>query len=363
MRKFLVSASIAALALAAPARAQMPWSGSGELTDSDSQGEEGRRYDTHRLTLEAGQSYRIAVNAEAFDPLAELYRPGTAEPVARDDDSGPGLNALIGFTPPQGGGGDYELRVTSFSAEGRGAYTASASIRPPLPAPQRSTGAGEGRIDDNDAAEEDEGRHYDEYAVRLEAGRRYRISVDSSDFDSVARLYAPTRGEPVAQNDDSEGLNPRISYAPRESGDYILRVIAFSSDGSGAYRYRVAEQAPLPPPATFFSRMEATIWKVYTGTLAASDPETDGKHFDDYLVHFDAGQERLIRLDATGFDPVVQIHRADQRDGEPLASDDDGGDGLNSMLLYKADAAGDYVVRVVSLGSNGAGSYRLRVSE
>jgi hypothetical protein len=361
MRKYLVSASIAALALAAPALAQVPWSASGELTDSDSQGPEGRRYDGHRLTLEAGQRYRITVNAEGFDPLAELHRPGTAEPVARDDDSGPGLNALIGFTPAQGG--DYELRVTSFSAGGRGAYTASASISPPLPAPQRSSGAGEGRIDDNDATDEGEEQRYDEYAVRLEAGRRYRISVDSSDFDSVARLYAPARGEPVAQNDDSDGLNPRISYAPRESGDYILRVVAFSAEGRGAYRYRVAEQAPLPAPSTFFSRMEATIWKVYTGTLAASDPETDGRHFDDYLVHFEAGQERLIRLDATGFDPIVQILRAEQRDGEPLASDDDGGDGLNSMLLHKAEAAGDYIVRVISLGSNGAGSYRLRVSE
>jgi hypothetical protein len=361
MRRFLVSASIAALAMAAPASAQIPWSASGELTDSDSQGPESRRYDSHRLTLEAGQRYRISVNSEAFDPLAELYRPGTAEPVTRDDDSGPGLNAMIGYTPRESG--EFELRVTSFSGGGRGAYTASAAIRPPVPAPQRSSGAGEGRIDDNDAAGEEEDNRYDEYAVRLEAGRRYRISVDSSDFDPVARLYAPARGEPVAQNDDSDGLNPRISYAPRESGDYILRVAAFSDEGRGAYRYRVAEQAPLPAPSTFFSRMEATIWKVYTGSLAASDPETDGRHFDDYLVHFEAGQERLIRLDATGFDPVVQILRADQRDGEPIESDDDGGDGLNSMLLHKAEAAGDYVVRVISLGSDGTGSYRLRISE
>jgi hypothetical protein len=361
MRNFIVPASIAALALASPAAAQAPWSASGELTDTDSQGPDNKRYDTHRLTLEAGQRYRISVNSEAFDPLAELYRPGTAEPVARDDDSGPGLNAMIGYAPRESG--EFELRVTSFSGGGRGAYTASATVRGPLPDPQRSSGAGEGRIDDNDAAGEEEDNRYDEYAVRLEAGRRYRISVDSSDFDPVARLYGPERGEPVAQNDDSDGLNPRISYAPRESGDYVLRVIAFSAEGRGAYRYRVAEQPPLPAPSTFFTRMEATIWKVYTGTLAASDPETDGRHFDDVLVHFDAGQERLIRLDATGFDPIVQIHRADQRDGEPLASDDDGGDGLNSMLLYKAETAGDYVVRVISLGSDSTGSYRLRVSE
>jgi hypothetical protein len=352
MRAYLLTASISALILAMPAAAQAPWSAAGELGDADSQGAEQRRYDAHPLRLEAGRRYRISVTSEAFDPLAELYRPGQAEPVARDDDSGPGLNASIAFAPTESG--DYVLRVTSFSAEGRGAYTAAVALRRPPGPPRPGADSGAGRLEDD----------FDQYAIRLEAGRRYRISVDSADFDPIAGLYRAGRDEPVAENDDGgDGVNSRLSYVPPESGDYVLRVAAFGGGDGGAYTYRIAPQPPLPPPSTLFSRMEATIWRVYTGTLAASDPDDEGPHFDDYLVHFDAGQERTIRLDAAGFDTVVKVYRVEDREGEALASNDDSGGTLNSMLTYKAEQAGDYVVRATALSATGLGPYRLRVSE
>lgn len=353
MRGYLVTASLAALILAAPAAGQTPWTAAGELTDADSQGDGQRRYDSHPLRLEAGQRYRISVDAEAFDPLAELYRPGRAEPVARDDDSGPGVNARIAYTPTESG--DYVLRVTAFSAEGRGAYTAALALQRPQAPPRPGAEAGAGRLEDGE---------YDQYAIRLEAGRRYRISVDSADFDPIARLYRAGRDEPVAENDDAGGgLNSRISYMPPESGDYVLRVASFGGDDSGAYTYRIALQPPLPPPLTFFSRMEATIWRVYTGALAASDPDDDGRHFDDYLVTFAAGQRRTISLDSDAFDSVVKVYRAAERDGEPLASNDDGGGGLNALLIFAAEQPGDYIVRVTSFSGAGLGAYRLRVSE
>jgi len=363
MRNFLVTASIAAIAIAAPAAAQAPWSGSGELTDTDSRGAEQRRYDNHPLRLEAGQRYRISVNAEAFDPLAELYRDGQAEPVARDDDGGPGLNARIAYTPTENG--DYVLRVTSFSDAGRGAYTAALELaRPPAP-PMQGAATGAGRIEEGDQIDDgSEGQVYDAYAIRLEAGQRYRIAVDSADFDAVARLYRPGQEEPVAQNDDGEGLNPRLSYAPPESGDYVLRIAAYGAAGRGGYTYRVARQPPLPAPLTFFSRMEATIWRVYTGAIAAADPSDDqNRHFDDYLVTFAAGQKRMIALESSAFDSYVQIFRAGERDGTALASDDDSGGGVNAMLIFTAEQAGDYVVRVSPLGASATGAYRLRVSE
>ena len=44
-----------------------------------------------------------------------------------------------------------------------------------------------GEITESDAG--GTGQHYDNHTLRLEAGQRYRISVDSSAFDTVARLY------------------------------------------------------------------------------------------------------------------------------------------------------------------------------
>lgn len=361
-----VSAAAMAIAfLSSPALAQAPWSASGELTDSDSVGDGQHRYDDHPIHLEAGHRYRISVDSTAFDPVARLLRAGQAAPVAENDDSN-GLNPRISYTPPESG--DFVLRVTAYAAEGRGAYTAGLAELPPLPPGQAVPWSVSGRIEDGDASDGGaDAPHYDEYVLRLEAGQRYRISLDSSAFDSIARLYRPGVDEPVAENDDSGGtLNSLISYRPTESGDYVLRVAPLAANGRGAYRAAATIAPPWPAPLTLFRRMEATVWRVYTGEISAADPDNGGTHFDDYLVHFEAGQERMITLDATGrepFDTVVQIYRAEDREGEPLSSNDDSGGTLNSMLIYKADRAGDYVIRATALNGDGRGPYRLRVSE
>ena len=70
-----------------------------------------------------------------------------------------------------------------------------------------------------------------------------------------------------------------------------------------------------------------------------------------------------VHVSGRGDDRIVQVMRADGREGEPLASNDDSGGTLNSLLQFKAEAAGDYIVRVTSFAANGRGRYRLRVSE
>lgn len=359
-------AAIAIAFIAAPAWAQAPWSAAGELTDSDSVGDEQRRYDDHIVRLEAGQRYRISVDASAFDAVARLYRAGETSTAVAENDDGEGLNPRISYSPPASG--DFVLRVSAFGADGRGAYTAGIAALPPLPPSVPVPWATSGRIETGDSAEAgSEGRRYDEYSLRLEGGRRYRISVNASDFDPLARLYRAGSDEVVAENDDSGGtLNSLISYRPTEAGDYVLRVSPLANDGRGAYRAAAALAPAWAAPATYFQRMEATVWRVYTGTLAASDGDNGGVPFDDYVVHFEAGQERTIMLDAQGrepFDTVVQIYRAADREGEPLSSNDDSGGNLNSMLVFKAEQAGDYIVRATALGAGATGPYRLRVSE
>ena len=367
MRKFW-TASVAALAFtfaAAPASAQAPWSASGELTDNDSVGDEQHRYDDHTIQLEAGTRYRISVDSSAFDPVARLYRQGSTAPVAENDD-GDGLNSRINYTPTESG--SYTLRVLAFAAEGRGAYTAGIAQLPPLPPGQPVPWSVNGRIDDDDASAGADSPHYDEHVLRLEAGRRYILKVESSAFDPVARLYRAGEEEVLAENDDGgDGLNSRISFVPETTGDYALRVTPLANDGRGAYRASAELAPPLPAPLTMFQRMSATVWRVYEGALTNGDGEggANGARVDDYLVHFDRNQERMIMLDSPGgeFDTVVQVLRADRRDGEPLASNDDSGGTLNSMLQFKAEEAGDYIVRVTAFAPDGRGRYRLRVSE
>ena len=377
MRKFW-TASVATLAftlMAAPASAQAPWSGAGELTDSDSAGDEQRRYDDHVIQLEAGQRYRISVDSSAFDPVARLYRQGSTDVVAENDD-GEGFNSRITITPTESGA--YTLRVLAFGPDGRGAYTAGVVQLPALPPAQAVPWQGSGQIEISDPTDsvplpsEAEGPaervsvHYDEHVLRLEGGQRYILRVNSAAFDPVARLYRDGETSPVMENDDGDdGLNARISFRPETSGTYILRVAPIGSDGRGAYTASAALAPALPAPLTAFTGQRTMVWKVYTGALTNADGESvAGARVDDYLVRFTAGQERFIALDAAEFDAVVQVIAADRRDtDETLASNDDGGNSLNSMLRFKADTAGDYIVRVTSLGGAGRGDYTLRVSD
>ena len=91
---------------------------------------------------------------------------------------------------------------------------------------------------DGDSQPGDEHHRYDDHRVRLEAGQRYRLSVNSDAFDPVAHLYRAGEAEPVAENDDGDGASIRGSTIrpPRA---------ASSCCASPPSRPRAA--APMPP--------------------------------------------------------------------------------------------------------------------
>ena len=200
--------------------------------------------------------------------------------------------------------------------------------------------------------------------LQLRSGRRYTISATSTVFDPVLKISRRGNGAVLAQDDDSgEGNNARLTFSPTEAGDYVACVTAFSGNGGGAFDVTVEAAAPLPPvTATRPTGTETQIWQLYDGTLAEGDGEDGGKRFDDYLITIPAGHRVMISAEASAFDPMVKVYRADQRGGEPVASDDDSGGGLNSFLTYAPDEGGSFVVRVTSFAAEGSGAYRLRVS-
>lgn len=227
---------------------------------------------------------------------------------------------------------------------------------------------GDAQAPAEEGAEQGAARHrYDDHRIRLDAGRRYRLSVNSEAFDPLARLLRAGQTEVIAENDDSgESLNSRISYTPAESGDYILRVTGFAADARGAYHAEAAQLPPLPAPISQPTRNVPVTgaWSLFEGDLAATDPEIEGKHYDDYLIQVAAGQVRYISLEGQGFDALVQVLRAGEREGgDPLEQDDDTGAGFNSLLAFAPEEAGDYIVRVTTFGENTTGTYRLWVSQ
>lgn len=203
-----------------------------------------------------------------------------------------------------------------------------------------------------------------EQRMRLEAGRRYTITATSEAFDTVLRILRPGNEEVLAENDDyGEGLNSRVVFAPTESGEYVARVASFSPGGVGAYQLRVTPAGPLPALVSRPTSTERAQWRVYQGTLAASDAAEDNKHYDDYELRLAAGQTAMIHVDSGEIDTVLRVYNANARGGTTLAENDDGGGGTNPFVFFAPEQAGTYVVRVTSFGENATGPYRLRISQ
>jgi hypothetical protein len=58
---------------------------------------------------------------------------------------------------------------------------------------------------------------------------------------------------------------------------------------------------------------------------------------------------------------LVEVMAAAERDGPAMATDDDSGPGLGSLIAFEAPLDGDYIVRVYSLDPQGSGTYTLRI--
>lgn len=228
-----------------------------------------------------------------------------------------------------------------------------------------------GQLEQSDPALEQEQAtearaHYDDHRIRLRAGERVAISLDSDEFDPMLHVFrAGALDQAIAENDDfGDGLNSRVSFAAPADGDYVVRVLSFEPGTFGAYTLRAEPLAPWPEPARLGSpaATSTTTWRSYQGTLAEGDASSDeGAFFDDYRVTLRAGEQLLVRVDADGFDPMIHVLAAGDRAGVPIDGDDDAGPGLNSMLGFEAEEAGDYLVRVTSFMPGATGAYTLRV--
>lgn len=203
----------------------------------------------HRIRMEAGRRYTILASSDAFDTFLRLLRPGSEEALAENDDGGGGLNSRINFTPPETG--DYVVRVTSFSPGGVGDYRLQVAPASPMPAlltrPTRTERAQwrvyQGDLGAADAMED--GRRYDDYELRLAAGRSAMIHLEGQNgLDPMLRVYslAGRGGEALAENDDAAGSTASfILFTPPEAGTYVVRVTSFGENVTGGYRLRISQ--------------------------------------------------------------------------------------------------------------------------
>jgi hypothetical protein len=185
------------------------------------------------------------------------------------------------------------------------------------------------------------------FQVKLKAGKRYRISLDSSDIDSVLLVTDSADKQLAFDDDGGGGLNALLFLDPAKDGTY--KIHALSIKGTGAFLLQVKE---------------AVVHQLVGGNLTLKGNLGKAKKpVFAYNVKFEAGKTYVIDMispDQKALDPYLTLL---DPAGKTLAEDDDGGDGLNARITFRAPAAGIYRIVCTSFERSGAGPYVLMVRE
>ena len=86
---------------------------------------------------------------------------------------------------------------------------------------------------------------------------------------------------------------------------------------------------------------------------------------DGYYVDLVSGRTYVIRVNgkSTGNGTLVDPYLELIREENTVASDDNGGQGLNSKITYTPSSTGDYILSVYSHPAGERGTYRVKVTE
>lgn len=304
--------------------------------------------DWFAVTLTAGQRYQFALNGSTLmDPYLTLYNSAGLR-LAYDDDGGPGLNSLLLYSATASG--TYYLGASGYGSA-TGAYTLTAAIADDY----GSTAGTAGRVyvGGSSHGQIDFGGDTDWFAVYLNAGQRYQITLNGVTLaDPLLTLY-DVSGVSVASNDNNgTSANSLVAFTPTASGTYYIGAAAAAAGGTGTYTVGVATEDD-------YAGNTSTTGTVSVGGSASGRVDATGDS-DWFAVTLTAGQRYQFSLNGVSLsDPFLTLYSSS---GMRLAYDDDGGGNLNSLLTYSPSASGTYYLGASGYGS-ATGSYTLRVAQ
>ena len=285
-----------------------------------------------RLTLRIAEAgvYTIDMMSDDFDAYLKLDGPGTA---LTNDDGGDGTNARINARLQPG---DYTITTSAYGSErASGMYRLTVAARETPDAPLSDGGPltpgtpvtglyeGTGQL----------------YTFSLPARRLVRIDMQSSDIDPL--LHLSGTGVDTTDDDGGDGLNARIATL-LDAGEYSVRADG-AVPGAGFYTLALSvEDVPADVGGGAISvgrTVDATLMQGMT---------------DRWTFTVRSAGDYAIDMRSSDVDSHLKL----LRDSETIASDDDGGDNLDSRIVQRLQP-GSYTIEASSVGSSVAGRYRL----
>lgn len=204
------------------------------------------------------------------------------------------------------------------------------------------------------------GGYYDAWRVTAAPGERVVLSMTSSDFDAYLQIgrALPGGGFNALMTDDDggDGLNSLLDFIATEGGEYEVRATSFISGGTGTYSLS-RSAAPIYTSST----LNLPVYR--SGYLGAGDYVRDGGQFyDAYRIFVPQNHVIRITMNSADVDSWVELGYVGEGYYDFMDSDDDGGEGLNSVLYFQAVADSEFEVRA-STWSGGEGGYDLTIED
>lgn len=341
----------------------------GTIVESDPEWGDRGGFHLYRFEAREGDRLALTMTSEDFDTYLVVGdgTGGVFNPIAEDDDSGGMLDARIRFTAPRTG--TFQVLAQGYAEYATGSYSISLQpmpeLRPAVAMPITPGASVEGQLDDSDALEPDEEKHYDLYTFDAEAGHRYAIDMTSDAFDTYLIVGTGTGEafEEITRNDDGAGsTDSRVMLEPETSATYAVRATSFNGLAGGAYTLTVREMQPRGPatvtPITFGQTISASLDD-------ADQMSDDGSLYDVYTFRGTEGQRVGITMRSATLDSYLQL-------GEPRGpqdefwgdySDDDSGGDLDARIVATLWRDGEFHVQANSLYPDEVGSYTITLEE
>lgn len=338
----------------------------GALDGSDLLLDDGSHYDIYAYVGAPGDEITVTMRSREFDAFLSggPLDGDSFEVVDTDDDGAGGTDAQLLVTV--GPSGTYGIRANSLEAGQVGAYSLEVETLGRAPVASGSVledgDSVRGALEGGDTQLQDNS-YYDLYTYQGAPGEEIEVFMASANFDTYL-LGGPTSSDAFAgadrDDDGGGGTNSQLRVTAGSDGRYTIIANAFSPEARGDYQITVRSLAATSNDLPDI--MAIGLGETTRGRLDASDPVLDdGSYYDFYAYTGTPGQDVVITLSSTDFDPYVMLNRVFGGELEAVAQDDDGGPGINARIRTRIGASGTYVIVANSFGRDGLGDYTLSV--
>ena len=326
----------------------------------------GTGLDIYSITVEEDTRLVVSVNGD-YDTYLHLFDVDCFE-IASDDDGGEGLNSRMVVDVLAGA---YFVGVSSYGAGQGGAFTLSVECGGFVDVEVVCEDCEVALVDcgetvagvhpENAECVSPRGNGLDIYSVSLKEDARLVVSL-TGDYDTYLHLYDGTCQEIASDDDGGDGFNSRMAVDVL-AGTYFVGVSSFGIDQGGAFTLSVECREIINPDDVCADCQVGTIecGETVAGDFPATGcPRPGGGNNQNVDLHVLEVTEETsfltISLDAA-FDTYLVLLDSGCL---TVSENDDGGVGLNSLILTAVDP-GTYYVGVSSYASGAAGAYQLAV--